>query len=89
MTLGDRELAVFLLGEPDDVVVVDNACPHASGNLSSGTVDRETVTCPWHEWRFNLRTGLCTHSDRARVVRYRAEVRQGDVWVDLDGEPTA
>lgn len=83
VTHGDHELAVFVLGEPDGVVVIDNACPHASGNLSGGTLGDGAVTCPWHEWRFDLRTGVCTQSDRARVARYPVEIRGDDVWVDV------
>ena len=78
-----RELAVFLLGEPPRVVVTDNACPHAGGNLSGGEVDGTVVTCPWHEWRFDLEQGVCTNSPLARLVRYASEVREGVVWADL------
>lgn len=80
---GGLELAVFLVG--DQVMVLDNSCPHASGNLSSGDVENGIVACPWHDWRFDLTTGICTHSDKARVRRYPAELREGDVWADLPG----
>lgn len=78
-----RELAVFRLPDPERVFVIDNACPHASGNLSGGDVSGDVVTCPWHYWHFNLATGLCTHSDRARVRTFPSEVRDGVVWVDV------
>ena len=81
---GGRELAVFRLVEPERVFVIDNTCPHANGNLSGGDVEGDIVTCPWHFWEFNLNTGVCVHSDRARVRRYRAELRDGHVWADLD-----
>jgi nitrite reductase (NADH) small subunit/3-phenylpropionate/trans-cinnamate dioxygenase ferredoxin subunit len=32
-------------------------CPHLQGPLFQGTVSGEEVTCPWHQWRFSLRTG--------------------------------
>ncbi len=79
------ELAVFRLAEPEQIVVIDNSCPHASGNLSGGCVEGTVVACPWHDWKFDLLTGVCTHSAAARVGRYPAEVRQGQVWVDLAG----
>ncbi len=77
------ELAVFRLTDPDRVIVVDNACPHAGGNLSGGEVTGNVVTCPWHQWKFDLKTGVCTHSPLAHVRRYPAEVRDGLVWADL------
>jgi nitrite reductase/ring-hydroxylating ferredoxin subunit len=80
---GDREFAVFRWTDPDRVAVTDNACPHASGNLSGGEVQGSVVTCPWHHWEFDLESGRCTHSDKAAVHKYRAEIRDGVVWVEL------
>ncbi len=74
---------MFLLDDPPRAVVIDNACPHANGNLSAGPVDGGVVTCPWHEWRFDLEQGVCTHSPLARLVRYRSEIRDGVVWAEL------
>ena len=79
---GDRELAVFPLGDPERVVVTDNACPHSSGNLSGGEVRENRVQCPWHHWEFDLDRGVCTHSALATIRRYPAEVREGVVWFD-------
>lgn len=75
------ELAVFRFAAPERVIVIDNACPHASGNLSGGELKGEVVTCPWHFWEFDLTTGVCTHSEHVRVRTYPAEVREGWVWV--------
>jgi len=79
---GDHEFAVFQLptGEP---VVIDNTCPHAGGNLAGGTIDGHIITCPLHQWRFDLSTGQCVSSPKAHVNRYRACVRDGVIYVDL------
>ncbi len=85
VAFGDHELAVFRLDDPQRVVVIDNSCPHASGNLSGGVVTGNVVQCPWHQWEFDLDRGVCTHSELARVRRYPVELRDGVVWVDIDG----
>lgn len=36
---------------------LDNTCPHAGGPLGEGTLADDIVECPWHGWRFNVRTG--------------------------------
>jgi 3-phenylpropionate/trans-cinnamate dioxygenase ferredoxin component len=36
---------------------VDNTCPHSGGPLGEGCLDGDVVECPWHGWRFNVRTG--------------------------------
>ncbi len=75
-----KELGVFVLGA-DEVIVLDNACPHSGGNLSAGEVAGGVVTCPWHHWQFNLSTGLCIDSPAARVQKYAARIRGG--WVEV------
>ena len=84
VALGDRELAVFRLRAPQRVVVIDNRCPHAGGNLSGGVVTGNVVQCPRHEWAFDLDRAVCTHSEPARVRRYPVEIRDGIVWVEID-----
>jgi nitrite reductase/ring-hydroxylating ferredoxin subunit len=39
-------------------------CPHLAGPLFQGTLSGATVTCPWHRWRFDLRTGERLHPPR-------------------------
>ena len=78
-----RELAVFRLSDPPRAVVIDNSCPHASGNLSGGRVNGTTVTCLWHQWEFDLQSGECVAPSRARITRYPVEVRDGYVYADL------
>ena len=80
---GGLELAVFRLTDPERVVVTDNGCPHAGGNLSGGEVSGNTVTCRWHQWEFDLDRGVCTHSQMVRIRRFPTEIRDGIVWADL------
>ena len=39
------------------MLAAQSFCPHLLGPLFHGTISGETVTCPWHEWRFSLATG--------------------------------
>jgi len=78
-----HEYAVFVMDEGKTARVIDNSCPHASGNLAGGDVEKNVVTCPWHQWQFDLSSGVCTHSDQARVRPYPATIRDGVVWIDL------
>lgn len=80
---GDKELAVFHLQDPDRFVVINNACPHANGNLSAGDVRGDCVTCPVHNWKFDLNTGRCVGTDDTAVKRYACKVEGQDLLVDL------
>jgi nitrite reductase/ring-hydroxylating ferredoxin subunit len=56
--VGDREIAVFNVGGA--FYAIENTCPHQGGPLAEGFVDGNVVTCPWHAWCFDVRTGAMT-----------------------------
>jgi nitrite reductase/ring-hydroxylating ferredoxin subunit len=47
--------ALFVLA--GRVRAVQSFCPHLGGPLFQGTLSGETITCPWHQWRFSLVDG--------------------------------
>jgi nitrite reductase (NADH) small subunit/3-phenylpropionate/trans-cinnamate dioxygenase ferredoxin subunit len=62
-------------------LAVDNTCPHAGGPLGEGSMDGEVVTCPWHGWRFNVRTGERPENPEIRVPCVEVRVQGSDVQV--------
>lgn len=76
-----RRYAVFDVGgEPR---VTDAACPHHGGPLASGAVDDGRVTCPWHQYSFDLRTGECATVPRYRLRLYPVVRVDGDWYAEL------
>ena len=60
---------------------VDNTCPHAGGPLGEGLLDDEVLECPWHGWRFNVRTGERPENQEIVVTCVEVRVRGTDVQV--------
>jgi nitrite reductase/ring-hydroxylating ferredoxin subunit len=58
-------------------------CPHANGPLGHGWIEEGEAVCPLHHWRFSLTTGRCTTVRGESVHRFRCEVREGVVWVEV------
>jgi nitrite reductase/ring-hydroxylating ferredoxin subunit len=83
VSIDGYELAVFHLENPDRVVVTHNSCPHAGGNLAAGQIAGGVVTCPWHEWQFNLDSGACILSPTVKLHRYECKVENGAVFARL------
>jgi len=82
VVVAGRRLALIRVG--DGVHALDDACPHAGGPLSEGTVATDAVTCPYHGWVWDLTTGRCVAPSRsACAVVYRAGVEHGEVWVEI------
>lgn len=83
LELDGLELAVIRLSDPDRFIVVRNSCPHAGGNLAAGTVAGGVVTCPWHQWSFNLDSGECTTSPSVELHRYECRIEDGYLYARL------
>lgn len=87
--LPDREIALFRMSNPPAVYAIDNACPHASGNLAAGRVIDGVVRCPWHGWAFRLCDGTSAQGSVACVRSYPVEIRGRDVYVNLSPRESA
>lgn len=48
-------ISIYRVG--DEFLASQSFCPHLQGPLFQGTRSGEEITCPWHQWRFSLRTG--------------------------------
>ena len=51
-------IAVFRTAETE-VYAASNTCPHKGGPLSEGIVHGQSVTCPLHNWVFDLNAANC------------------------------
>lgn len=73
-------VAIFRTGK-DEVFAASDSCPHKGGPLSEGIVHGQSVTCPLHNWVFDLNTGQALGED-ASIATFKVRVRDGRVLVD-------
>lgn len=76
-----KAIALFRVGSA--LHAVEDTCLHAGGPLHEGTLDGTTVTCPWHEWRFDIATGRCELNPTASLARYPVRVRGGMIEIEV------
>ncbi|HEY7296550.1 MAG TPA: Rieske (2Fe-2S) protein [Xanthobacteraceae bacterium] len=87
MVLGTPGGAVLVVAEGENVVALDNRCPHMGFPLHRGSVEDGILTCHWHHARFDLRSGS-TFDLWADDVPLRAvRVVDGEVWVAATAAP--
>jgi nitrite reductase/ring-hydroxylating ferredoxin subunit len=53
------ERGLFVLRTPAEIRVYDSRCPHQVTNIPELAIKGRTLTCPKHEWAFDLATGNC------------------------------
>lgn len=85
-TLGERVVAVFH-GE-GGFYALDGICRHAGGPLGQGQLSGSVVTCPWHGWQFDVRTGRHCLTERIQQDVFPVQVKDGAVFIDLDPDGT-
>ena len=62
---------------------LDNSCAHRGGPLGEGDLDGTVVVCPWHAWRWDVKTGANVNNPAVRVACFPARVQDGAVFVQL------
>lgn len=89
----EGEMQSFQLGK-DDILVVhaeggvvrafDNICPHQDAELSKGTLEGYTLTCPAHLWQFDAMSGEGVNPAGCRLKQYAIKQVDGELLVDTD-----
>ena len=74
------KIAVFRTQE-DQIFAIENRCPHKHGPLSEGIVHGASVTCPLHNWVFDLATGKAQGEDVGEVKTYSIDVIDGRIFI--------
>jgi 3-phenylpropionate/trans-cinnamate dioxygenase ferredoxin component len=73
---------------------MDAVCSHMQGDLSRGTLEGTTVTCPVHHSQYDVKTGKVvrnvswsvktfTRKSATDLATFRTEVKDGAVWVEV------
>ena len=74
------ELALFNVG--GEFHAIENFCPHRGAPLAEGQLCESVVTCDWHGWHFDVRTGACMDHPGA-VESYPVTIEDGMIKIQL------
>lgn len=62
---------------------LENACAHRGGPLGEGDLDGAVVVCPWHAWRWDVKTGANVNNPAVKMPCFPVSVDDGRVFVEL------
>jgi nitrite reductase/ring-hydroxylating ferredoxin subunit len=75
---------VALFNVAGEIFALDGVCPHQGGPLGKGCLTGTIVTCPWHGWQFDVRTGQHQLSRSIRQPSYPTRIEGDSIWIDLE-----
>jgi len=80
--VGGCEIAVFNVN--GEVCAIDNTCVHRGGPLGDGYLDGNVVTCPWHAWEYDVKSGACLTQEGVTQKVYPVTIEGDEVRVTLE-----
>ena len=77
-----NEESVCLANIGGKYYAIGNICTHEGGPLAEGTLQDFEVECPWHNARFDMRTGeVLSPPAEKPVPTYEVVVKEDDVFI--------
>jgi len=81
--VGIHKVALFHFN--NEITAIANACLHKAGPLGLGLVENKYdglyVTCPWHGWEYNIKTGSAPPGYEDQQAVYEVKVEEDNVFV--------
>lgn len=69
--------SVFVYREGEHYRVYDSHCPHQVTNIPHLALEGMTLTCPKHNWKFDIRSGECIEKGTHPLKAFETKVEAG------------
>jgi nitrite reductase/ring-hydroxylating ferredoxin subunit len=80
-TIGDERYAICNL--EGAIHALSGTCPHRGGPLGQGAVNENNLTCPWHAWEFDCRTGVSDYNPGMKIATFPVQVSGDDILIEI------
>ena len=82
LAISDKRICLVLY--KNNILAIEDKCSHNGESLSKGTVNfMGEVICPWHGYRFNLKTGRESAERSRDLVTYPIMENEEGVFLGL------
>ncbi len=78
------EQIVALFNVDGEFYALDGVCSHQGGPLGKGALDHCVVTCPWHGWQYDVRSGANQVNTSVTQPAMPVKIVDGQVYVKMD-----
>jgi nitrite reductase (NADH) small subunit len=74
---------IALVNAEGTFYAMDNTCLHRGGPLGEGDLEGTVLTCPWHGWRWDVRSGANVNNPAVKVSCFPVTVEGDAVYVEI------
>lgn len=78
-----RGLPVLLIRKGAELYALENRCAHMGCPLALGRLDGYSLTCPCHDWTFDIRGGALAAAPEISLKTYPVRENGGKVLVRI------
>ena len=71
------ERSLFVYRDAKGISVYDSRCPHQSTDIPQLALNGTTLTCPKHEWAFDVHSGKCIRKGNSPLRRWESRTVEG------------
>jgi len=80
-----KGVGVLLVRAGGELFAIANKCAHMACPLEGGKLEEGILTCPCHDWRFDVRSGQFLDAPELRIDTFATKVEDGKVLVQMRG----
>ncbi len=73
--------ACFVNKTGDDYQIFDSRCPHQITNIPLSALEGTTLTCPKHQWKFNVDSGECIENGSRALNKIEYKIEDKFIYV--------
>lgn len=71
---------LFVCRDAEDFRVYDSRCPHQTTDIPHLALEGTTLTCPKHQWAFDIRSGQCIDKGTSPLRKWPCKVEHGRLF---------
>jgi nitrite reductase/ring-hydroxylating ferredoxin subunit/alkylhydroperoxidase/carboxymuconolactone decarboxylase family protein YurZ len=68
---------IFTYRKGEEISVYDSRCPHQVTDIPHLSLEGKTLTCPKHEWAFDIESGECIAKGKRPLRRFEHKIEDG------------
>jgi nitrite reductase/ring-hydroxylating ferredoxin subunit len=78
----DRE--ILIINHDGQFFSLDSRCAHAGAPLAEGTLNGDTLTCPWHGSQFRISDGTVLKGPAEKELKtYPVTMKDNSIFIDV------